>query len=94
MTVAESKSKKVYHLGTGRRKTSVARVRMVEGKATAAFAHARDLISLERTLHFFVSLALVLFLLGHIGMICLAGFISRMRAMITGRAGTRLRVRV
>jgi PAP2 superfamily len=27
---------------------------MVEGKATAAFAHARDLISLERTLHFFI----------------------------------------
>jgi hypothetical protein len=27
---------------------------MVEGKADAAFAHARDLISLERTLHFFI----------------------------------------
>jgi hypothetical protein len=27
---------------------------MVEGEATAAFQHARDLISLERTLHFFV----------------------------------------
>jgi hypothetical protein len=27
---------------------------LVEGKATAAFQHARDLISLERTLHFFV----------------------------------------
>jgi thiosulfate reductase cytochrome b subunit len=41
-----------------------------------------------RTLHFFVSLALVLFLLIHVGMICLAGFWSRMRAMITGRVAT------
>jgi thiosulfate reductase cytochrome b subunit len=40
-----------------------------------------------RTLHFFVSLALVLFLLVHVGMVWLAGFRSRMRAMITGRAG-------
>jgi len=37
-----------------------------------------------RTLHFFVSLALVLFLLVHVGMVWLAGFRSRMRAMITG----------
>jgi small subunit ribosomal protein S9 len=29
--VAESKTKKVFHLGTGRRKTSVARVRLTEG---------------------------------------------------------------
>src|ERR1700686_4652805 len=41
-----------------------------------------------RTIHFFVSLFLVLFLLVHVGMVCLAGFRSRMRAMITGRAGT------
>jgi len=41
-----------------------------------------------RTIHFFVSLALLLFLLVHVVMICLAGFSSRMRAMITGRAGT------
>ena len=41
-----------------------------------------------RTIHFFVSLALVLFLLVHVVMVCLAGFRSRMRAMITGRAGT------
>src|SRR6204780_4304863 len=41
-----------------------------------------------RTLHFFVSLALVLFLLVHIGMVWFAGFWSRMRAMITGRAAT------
>jgi thiosulfate reductase cytochrome b subunit len=39
-----------------------------------------------RTIHFFVTLALVLFLLVHVGMISFAGFRSRMRAMITGRA--------
>jgi len=39
-----------------------------------------------RTIHFFVSLALVLFLFVHILMVCLAGFWSRTRAMITGRA--------
>jgi thiosulfate reductase cytochrome b subunit len=39
-----------------------------------------------RTLHFFVSLALLLFLLVHVVMVCIAGFRSRMRAMITGRA--------
>jgi thiosulfate reductase cytochrome b subunit len=41
-----------------------------------------------RTIHFFVTVLLVLFLLVHIMMICLAGFRNRMRAMITGRAGT------
>jgi thiosulfate reductase cytochrome b subunit len=41
-----------------------------------------------RTIHFFVSLALLIFLLVHIAMICLAGFKRRMRAMITGRADT------
>jgi len=41
-----------------------------------------------RTLHFFVSLALVAFLLVHVIMIVLAGFWCRMRAIITGRAGT------
>jgi thiosulfate reductase cytochrome b subunit len=40
-----------------------------------------------RTIHFFVSAFLLLFLLVHIVMICLAGFRNRMRAMITGRAG-------
>jgi thiosulfate reductase cytochrome b subunit len=40
-----------------------------------------------RTLHFFVSLALLLFFVVHVVMVCLAGFRSRMRAMITGRAG-------
>ncbi len=38
-----------------------------------------------RTIHFFVSVFLVLFLLIHIVMVCLAGFRNRMRAMITGR---------
>jgi thiosulfate reductase cytochrome b subunit len=39
-----------------------------------------------RTLHFFVSGSLLLFLVVHVTMIVLAGFRSRMRAMITGRA--------
>jgi thiosulfate reductase cytochrome b subunit len=39
-----------------------------------------------RTLHFFLSVLLVLFLVVHITMICLAGFRKRMRPMITGRA--------
>src|SRR6267143_3965363 len=43
-----------------------------------------------RTIHFFVSLALLLFLLVHVVMVCLAGFRSRIRAMITGRAGTHM----
>jgi thiosulfate reductase cytochrome b subunit len=41
-----------------------------------------------RTIHFFVSLALLLFLLVHVVMVFLAGFRSRMRAIITGRVGT------
>src|ERR1700730_2134921 len=36
-----------------------------------------------RTIHFFVAAVLVLFLLVHITMVCLAGFKNRMRAMIT-----------
>ena len=43
-----------------------------------------------RTIHFFVSLALLLFLLVHVVMIWLAGFRSRVRAMITGHAATHL----
>jgi thiosulfate reductase cytochrome b subunit len=39
-----------------------------------------------RTLHFFVTIALVFFLVVHVVMIIVAGFWSRMRAMITGRA--------
>lgn len=41
-----------------------------------------------RTIHFFVSVALVLFLLVHVVMVFVAGFKSRMRAMITGRVAT------
>lgn len=43
-----------------------------------------------RTLHFIVSVALLLFVLVHVVMIFLAGFTSRVRAMITGRAATHL----
>ena len=39
-----------------------------------------------RTIHFFATLFLVLFLLVHVAMVCFAGFRSRMRAMISGRA--------
>jgi thiosulfate reductase cytochrome b subunit len=39
-----------------------------------------------RTIHFFVSLALVVFVVAHIGMILLAGFRRRMLPMLTGRA--------
>jgi thiosulfate reductase cytochrome b subunit len=42
-----------------------------------------------RTIHFFVSVALVLFLLAHVAMVCLAGFRSRTGAMITGRSAAR-----
>jgi len=41
-----------------------------------------------RTIHFFVSVLLLLFLLVHIGMVWLAGFGSRTRTMITGRIST------
>ncbi len=40
-----------------------------------------------RTIHFFVSLFLLLFLVVHIVMVCVAGFRKRTRAMITGRVG-------
>jgi thiosulfate reductase cytochrome b subunit len=43
-----------------------------------------------RTIHFFVSVFLLLFLLVHVVMVCIAGFRSRMRAMIMGRAGTHM----
>ena len=42
-----------------------------------------------RTLHFLLTGALVVFLLVHILMVILAGFWSRVRAMITGRAAAR-----
>lgn len=38
-----------------------------------------------RTLHFFITDLLVLFLIVHVAMVALSGFKSRMRAMITGR---------
>ena len=41
-----------------------------------------------RTIHFFVSIFLLLFMLVHVVMVWRAGFKSRMRAMITGHAGT------
>ena len=41
-----------------------------------------------RTIHFFVSVFLLLFLLVHVFMVCLSGVRNRMRAMITGRAAT------
>jgi thiosulfate reductase cytochrome b subunit len=42
-----------------------------------------------RTLHFFVSAFLLLFLIVHVVMVVLSGFRSRMRAMITGLASLR-----
>ena len=41
-----------------------------------------------RTIHFFAASLLVLFFLIHILMVCLAGFVVRTRAMITGRIPT------
>ena len=38
-----------------------------------------------RTIHFFAANLLVLFVLVHVAMVCLAGFVDRTRAMITGR---------
>jgi thiosulfate reductase cytochrome b subunit len=38
-----------------------------------------------RTVHFFVSILLMLFLFAHIVMICFSGFLTRMRAMISGK---------
>jgi thiosulfate reductase cytochrome b subunit len=45
-----------------------------------------------RTLHFFITIFLVLFLIVHVAMIILAGFVSRMRAMITGTVVTGIAV--
>jgi thiosulfate reductase cytochrome b subunit len=39
-----------------------------------------------RTIHFFISVLLVIFLLVHVAMVYIAGFRKRVRAMITGRA--------
>ena len=43
-----------------------------------------------RTIHFFVSLALLVFVVVHVVMVFLAGFWSRVRAMITGRTNAPL----
>jgi thiosulfate reductase cytochrome b subunit len=54
---------------------------------TAVFPWAVDVLGgrqSARTLHFFVTIALVLFTIVHVTMIALAGFRARMRAMITG----------
>jgi thiosulfate reductase cytochrome b subunit len=56
---------------------------------TAAFPFLVDLVGGQqsaRTLHFFATLALVVFFFVHVLMVWLAGFRSRVRAMITGRA--------
>jgi thiosulfate reductase cytochrome b subunit len=45
-----------------------------------------------RTIHFFVSLLLLLFLLVHLIMIWRAGFRKRVGAMITGRAADMERI--
>jgi thiosulfate reductase cytochrome b subunit len=42
-----------------------------------------------RTIHFFAAVLLLLFVLIHVGMVWLAGFVSRTRAMITGHVSAR-----
>ena len=54
----------------------------------AAFPYAVNILGgrqSARTLHFFVTWAVVLFFLVHVTMVALSGFRSRMAAMITGR---------
>ena len=54
----------------------------------AAFPYAVNILGgrqSARTLHFFVTWAIVLFFLVHVTMVALSGFRSRMAAMITGR---------
>jgi thiosulfate reductase cytochrome b subunit len=46
-----------------------------------------------RTIHFFVSVFLLLFLLVHVVMVSLTGFRNRMRAMITGHPATTMKPR-
>jgi thiosulfate reductase cytochrome b subunit len=56
---------------------------------TAAFPASVELLGgrqTARTLHFFIATALLSFFLVHVGMVWFAGFRSRTRAMITGRA--------
>jgi thiosulfate reductase cytochrome b subunit len=59
----------------------------------AAFPLAVDALGgrqSARTIHFFVTWALVLFLVVHVAMVSLAGFRARMRAMILGTAKERV----
>ncbi len=54
---------------------------------TAAFPFVSSLLGgrqSARTIHLFVTVALVLFLIVHVAMVALSGFRHRMRAMITG----------
>jgi thiosulfate reductase cytochrome b subunit len=43
-----------------------------------------------RTIHFFISVFLLLFLFVHVVMVCVAGFGNRVRAMITGGSAARM----
>lgn len=57
---------------------------------TAAFPFTVDILGghqSARTIHFFATIFLVLFVVIHVVMVCLAGFRNRMRAMVTGRVG-------
>jgi thiosulfate reductase cytochrome b subunit len=59
---------------------------------TAAFPATVTLLGGQqsaRTIHFFGTIILFLFVLIHIAMICRAGFWTRVRAMITGHAVAR-----
>lgn len=61
--------------------------------AVSAFPRLQTLLGGQesaRTIHFFVTLLLVLFLLVHVFMVWYAGFRNRMRAMITGRGPERM----
>ena len=56
---------------------------------TAAFPFVSSLLGgrqSARTIHLFVTILLVLFLIVHVGMVAVSGFRARMRAMITGKA--------
>jgi thiosulfate reductase cytochrome b subunit len=56
---------------------------------TSAFPFTASLLGgrqSARTIHLFVTIALVLFLIVHVTMVAVSGFRSRMRAMITGKA--------
>jgi len=54
---------------------------------TAAFPATAELVGgrqSARTIHFFATWLLLLFLFVHVAMVALSGFSKRMRAMITG----------